>query len=153
MSHQKRWYSPSRSNHTASDATVHDLCVYIASMAHCVCLFNIRNTTYLSLIPRPLPTQGTRLLHTVPAPMVLLRVSAWSGSIRRGRHLAMSLYKLWLPKLNYALESHCLFTLSHSNRSCNWGKRHVNMHGLTAAHYYTTGRLVYLTFSQTTLTI
>ena len=38
------------------------------------------------------------------------RVSAWS--IVGGRHQAMSLYKLKASKLDYAFESHCLFTLS-----------------------------------------
>ena len=48
---------------------------------------------------------------------------------------------LWQPKLNYALESHCLFTLSlhwqltskaqNCNQSCklSWGKSHVNTDG------------------------
>ena len=53
---------------------------------------------------------------------------------------------LWLPKLNYPLESHCLFTLSlhwqltskaqNSNQSCT-EVRAICKHRLaTAAHYY-----------------
>ena len=113
----------------------------VYSMAHCVCLFNIGNIE----------------LHAYPAPehvYGMVQVSSESvhdPGVGEGTWLCHYInWKLpWLPKLNYPLESHCLFTLSqhwqltskaqNCTRSCT-EVRAICKHRLaTAAHYYTTG--------------
>ena len=118
---------------------------------------------------------------TYPAPeqgsgTVLFRVSAWSRS--RGKapgYVTIQTESFCdIPKLNYALESHCLFTLSlhwqltseaqNGNQSCSWGtcRCHTSIDWQQLLHCWAglTWPLFLMpiipwmrTFSQTTLTI
>ena len=78
---------------TLTATRMHDLCTCrsIASISQCVCLFNTELDTYT----------------TYPAPEVLQFLGGGTCLCHY-----INWRPLWLLKLNYALESHCLFTLS-----------------------------------------
>ena len=81
---------------TLTATCMHDSCVY--SMAHCVCLFNIRSIE----------------LHTLHLNMVMVEsVHDLGVGGRAPGYVTIQTESFCdIPKLNYALESHCLFTLS-----------------------------------------
>ena len=110
----------------------HCSCVYSAKWMHwsaepsplhvCICLmhvYSMAHYVWFSIWSIELH------VHTLHLNRVLVLFSVHDKSWSRERHLAMSVYKL-----NYALQSHWLFTLSLrwqlQSVICSWGRCHVN---------------------------
>ena len=120
---------------SAEPSPLHAWLLYVYSMAHCVCLFNIRCIQELYAYLAPEQGSGTESVHD-------LRVG--------GMHLAMSLTELrtWKPLPVYTVTSIDNWPAKHRVAI---SRVHVHVHVgarlVTATHYYK------CTFSQTTLTI
>ena len=104
----------------------------------CICTtVHVQYQEYWTTYPTPEQGAGI-LLTTYPVPKQGSGTTCRVSDLRvGGRHQAMPLCTLWQLQLNYALESHRLFTLSlhwqltskaqNGNQSCScWGRCHVN---------------------------